>query len=452
VTKPGQLLSIDVWTCEVPYRWGGQQKVLLIHDHYSTRDFVYLLSSEAECAAQLKEFFALCRVDGVSPVHVHGDNAKVFTEKGVHVETCRRVCNEMKPPVHFTTSCEYVPRQNGVCERRWGIHRADCCRQMFHAGANANLWWDCFRHSADIEAMLPIDGHPDECGYSRWHNGLKKPRFAALARPWGCLCYAKYPVTGGGKRVDNMSKVAPQAARCMHLGRSEGKPGWKCYEVSTGRVFDTPNVDFVETCFPGITVGKGGVEQIVPPFAQDYDPNAKAAPGRSAVDSWARVQPPQQQQQQTAPEQKPAPTNPISQRLSRNRGPPAAMAKEVLAATDAAELSDKAAHVVPAGVEMQYHARDLKFRRAARQIRAVLVLGKQASWRPKRPAGQERPGMRHGRRQHRQEPARLDSRGRCRGALRRRCRRQQLRLRHGVLPVLDMFGGALRARGAASGA
>jgi len=231
VTKPGQLFSIDVWTCEVPYRWGGQQKVLLIHDHFSTRDFPFLLNSEAECAAKLKEFFAQCRVDDVSPVHVHGDNAKVFAEKGVLVETCRRVCNEMKPPVHFTTSCEYVPRQNGVCERRWGIHRADCCRQMAHAGANASLWWDCFRHSTDIEAMLPIEGHPDECGYSRWHKGLKKPRFAALARPWGCLCYAKYPVTGGGKRVDNKSKVAPQAARCMLVHAPRPQRGQARMEV-----------------------------------------------------------------------------------------------------------------------------------------------------------------------------------------------------------------------------
>ena len=51
-------------------------------------------------------------------------------------------------------------------------------------------------------------------------------------------------------------------------------------EISTGRVFDSPHVTFVETCFPGITVGKGGIEDIVPPFANDYDPDARPAVGR----------------------------------------------------------------------------------------------------------------------------------------------------------------------------
>ena len=274
VTKPGELMSIDCWDAgPVPYRWGGQTKVFGVHDHFSNLDFAFLISSEAECAGKLKQMIARARADGNDIKHIHADNAKPFTNPGVTTETCRRVCNESNPPIRFTTCCEYTPRQNGKCERRWGIRRADMCKMMAHSGATANLWWDFFRISCDVGAMLPIDGAPDECAYSRWHNG-RKPKFAEVVRPGGCLCYAKYP----NPVIRN--KVQQQAARCMHLGRCPDQSGWKCLEVSTGRVFNSSNVDFVEDCFQGITLDRHGNEQIVPHFATDFNPNARRAPGQ----------------------------------------------------------------------------------------------------------------------------------------------------------------------------
>ena len=83
-------------------------------------------------------------------------------------------------------------------------------------------------------------------------------------RVWGCL---------------GASKAHPQGIPCLHLRRSDTQPGWRMLSAD-GRIYTTPHVDFVEDCTPGITLNKRKEEQIVPPFARDYDPDAPFAPGR----------------------------------------------------------------------------------------------------------------------------------------------------------------------------
>ena len=269
VDKCGHI-SFDCWSCSVPYRWGNQTKVFLIHDHYSRRNFVSLIKSEKECPRLLRNFVAMAKVDGVTVTHAHTDNALVFAAPGVNADTCRSVCEELG--IKFSTCCPDVPRQNGVCERQWSTLGADCRACMRAAGATRNLWWDCMLHVCDVAARLPIDGAPDECGMSRWYG--KKPRFSTVVRPWGCLCYPKI--------IHTQSKVHDQSVRCMHLGRSPDQPGWRCFDPVSGRIYTSPHVDFVETEFPGLTLSRAGSEQFVPSFAPDYNASARPAPGQVA--------------------------------------------------------------------------------------------------------------------------------------------------------------------------
>ena len=56
--RPGQWLSADhaadVFTLSVGHRWGGQKKVFQIYDHYSHRNFPYLIREETECPRKLR--------------------------------------------------------------------------------------------------------------------------------------------------------------------------------------------------------------------------------------------------------------------------------------------------------------------------------------------------------------------------------------------------------------
>ena len=119
-----------------------------------------------------------------------------------------------------------------------------------------------------MQARLPLKDAPDECGMLRW-NGTK-PAFSTVVRVWGYLCYVK--------DFEAASKVHDQGIPCIHMGRSPTQPGWRCLDPSTGRVYTTVDVDFVEGCLCGITLDRDGAEQVVPPLGRDYDPAAPFAP------------------------------------------------------------------------------------------------------------------------------------------------------------------------------
>ena len=116
--------------------------------------------------------------------------------------------------------------------------------------------------------VLPLKGAPDECGMSRW-NGTK-PHFAQVVRVWGCVGYVK--------DFHSPSKMHDQGIVCMHLGRCSSQPGWRMLDLSTGQIYNTCHVDFVESCLCGVTLDRHGREQMVPPFSRDFDPKAPLAP------------------------------------------------------------------------------------------------------------------------------------------------------------------------------
>ena len=270
-THAGQWISGDVYTVQVGYRWGGQRKIFQLYDHYSHRNFPFLIRTESECPQKLREFFAQCRVDNVKVSSLNLDNAKIFVNEGVLFETCRKVCQETLfdgIPVRVTSCCPYTPRQNGTIEHQFDVCGTDVRRCMSDAHAPANLFWDAWQHCCYVQARLPLKGSPDECGMLRWSG--TKPHFAQVVRVWACV--------GVVKDFQAASKMHPQGIVCMHLGRCTSQPGWRMLDLSTGRIYDTCHVDFVEDCLPGVTLDRHGREQMVPTYSRDYDPKAPYAP------------------------------------------------------------------------------------------------------------------------------------------------------------------------------
>ena len=236
-THAGQWVSGDVYTVQVGYRWGGQRKIFQLYDHYSHRNFPFLIRNESECPQKLREFFSQCRVDGVKVSNLNLDNAKIFVNEGVLFETCKKVCKEAMfdgMPVRVTSCCPYTPRQNGTIEHQFDVCSTDVRRCMSDALAPANLYWDSWQHVCFVQARLPLKGAPDECGMSRW-NGTK-PHFAQVVRVWGCVGYVK--------DFHSPSKMHDQGIICMHLGRCSSQPGWRMLDLSTGRIYDTCHVDY----------------------------------------------------------------------------------------------------------------------------------------------------------------------------------------------------------------
>ena len=60
---------------------------------------------------------------------------------------------------------------------------------------------------------------------------------------FGCLCYAHitHPIP---------HKLAPRSRRCIFIGYATNMKGYRCYDLTTGKVHISRHVTFIETEFP----------------------------------------------------------------------------------------------------------------------------------------------------------------------------------------------------------
>lgn len=69
---------------------------------------------------------------------------------------------------------------------------------------------------------------------------------------FGCLCYVHVPAT-------QRDKLSPRSTKCLFIGYSVGKKGYKCYDPSTKQILVSRDVIFHETkpYYQGSNTGLG---------------------------------------------------------------------------------------------------------------------------------------------------------------------------------------------------
>jgi hypothetical protein len=103
-------MSMDVYSLGLKHVHGGQSKVLGIHDHYSTFNYLVLLKDEStdEIIRGWREFYAYCQSKKVVPRHVHTDNGSSFVSHAFREFMQREI------KAQFTTIAPYSPRSNAT--------------------------------------------------------------------------------------------------------------------------------------------------------------------------------------------------------------------------------------------------------------------------------------------------------------------------------------------------
>ena len=280
--EPGDCVSFDIYKLSTAHRYGGQRNIIRFRD-LASRGYgrSYLLKRENECSRALEHFHAWCGSKGVKVLRYHTDNAASFA--GEVGDTCRNAARKLD--AHFTTIAPGVPRQNGLSEHDWSVLGKDVRNMIACGRMPKNLCWYVWQQAEEVAACIPFKNDPDNCQYRLFHKGTR-PHIAKF-RPPGCLCYMKL-LTPLGKVV----KETEQAVRCIHLCRCRDQPGYHCLDPATGRVHVACHVRFVEDEFPGLTLTKNGSEQVVPSFADDYDPKARRTKHPTVGDeSWHPLEP-----------------------------------------------------------------------------------------------------------------------------------------------------------------
>jgi len=137
--------------------------------------------------------------------------------------------------IHQTT-CPGTPPQNGVAERK-NRHLLEVARSlMFQMNVPKYLWSE-----AVMTATYLINQMPSRI------LGMKSPVELLLGRHdfkvppkvFGCVCFVK-------DHQPTVSKLDPQAVKCVFMGYASTQKGYKCWDPIGRRLFVSMDVIFRE--------------------------------------------------------------------------------------------------------------------------------------------------------------------------------------------------------------
>jgi histone deacetylase 1/2 len=204
--------------------------VSFIDDH-SKFVWIYLLRYKSEVFAKFTEFQQLVE--------------RRFNRKIVSIQTdwggeYERLNSFFKNiGISYLVSCPHAHQQNGAAERKHRHIVEVGLSLLAHASMPLKFWDEAF-----LAATYLINRTPSKIlQYSTPLAILfnEQPDYSFL-RLFGCACWPNL-------RPYNSRKLAFRSKRCAFLGYSNMHKGYKCLDISSGRVYISRDVIFDEAIF-----------------------------------------------------------------------------------------------------------------------------------------------------------------------------------------------------------
>ncbi|XP_071715209.1 uncharacterized protein [Rutidosis leptorrhynchoides] len=232
-SKIGELVHLDVWG---PYRvnsYSGFKFLLTIVDDFSRAVWVYLLKTKSDIFDNLLSFVKLIKNQfNVNVKMCRSDNGTKFVNKKMedfYVEN---------GTVH-QTSCAYTPQQNGIVDRKHR-HLLNVARSLlFQSNLPLCYWSDCVLTATYIINRLPSSVLHGRSPFEMIYGF--KPSLSHM-RVFGCLCFASI--------LNNNDKFSSKSEKCVLLGYSNVKKGYKLLSLESNSIIFSRDVKFYETVFP----------------------------------------------------------------------------------------------------------------------------------------------------------------------------------------------------------
>ncbi|KAJ0720008.1 putative RNA-directed DNA polymerase [Helianthus annuus] len=140
--------------------------------------------------------------------------------------------------IHQTT-CAYTPQQNGIVERKHR-HLLNMARAlMFQGGLPLRFWSDYILTTVYLINRLPSSVLLGKSPYELMFKF--KPSLMHL-RNFGCLCFSTI--------LDDSNKFSFCAEKCVLIGYSNVKKGYRLWSLDKKMEFYSRDVKFFETVFP----------------------------------------------------------------------------------------------------------------------------------------------------------------------------------------------------------
>ncbi|XP_023756901.1 uncharacterized protein LOC111905437 [Lactuca sativa] len=206
----------------------GLQSKVMVGNGRESGGLYYMNSVPSGISSNLSKSSSFC----VKVKIVRSDNGTEFLNNRM------KFLIESKGILH-QTSCVHTPQQNGVVERKHR-HILNVARPlMFQSAVPLRYWADAVLTSVFLINRTPTSVLNGSSPYELLYNSA--PVFDKL-RVFGCLCFAT--------KLNNSEKFSERADKCVFLGYSSDKKGYKVLSLDSNLIFVSRDVKFYESVFP----------------------------------------------------------------------------------------------------------------------------------------------------------------------------------------------------------
>jgi Integrase core domain/gag-polypeptide of LTR copia-type/GAG-pre-integrase domain len=222
------IVHSDVWGYAPTNSREGFRYFVIFIDDKSRATWLYLLKNKHEVLDYFKDFCNMVKNQFSTSIKIlRTDNGTEYTNLAFQ-EFTRRL------GITHQTSCVGTPQQNGVSERK-NRHLLEVARALlFSANLLKIFWADAILTSCYLINRLPSRILNFKSPFEILHG--RKYTISHL-RVFGCICYV---------HIQDSGKLDPRAKKCIFLGYSSTKKGYKCYDPNTNKTYISRDVIFNE--------------------------------------------------------------------------------------------------------------------------------------------------------------------------------------------------------------
>ena len=230
-SAPLELIFSDVWgpACASV---GGNKYYVSFVDDYSKFTWIYLIKNKSDVFARFHDF--------QNHVERTFDKKILALQSDWGGEYQKLNSFFQRIGIEHHVSCPHAHQQNGSAERKHRHIIEVGLSLLAHAHMPLKYWDEAFLTATFLINRVPSKVIHNETPLERLFN--RKPEYSFL-RTFGCACWPNL-------RPYNSHKLSFRSTRCAFLGYSNLHKGYKCLDISSGRIYISRDVAFDENIFP----------------------------------------------------------------------------------------------------------------------------------------------------------------------------------------------------------
>ena len=230
---PFDIVHCDLWTSPVTSK-NGYKYYLVLVDDFSQYTWVFPLKFKSETFTKFSNFHAYIKTQFNTFI-------KTFQcDLGGEFDNNPFKTFASTNGLQFRFSCPHTSQQNGKSERMIRRLNEIMLTLLTHASLPPNFWVEALHTACYLHNILPtklLKFHTPTSALYRRH-----PTYDHL-RVFGCTCYPNTSST-------RPHKLATRSVRCVFLGYPADFRGYRCLDITIGRIILSRHVTFDETSFP----------------------------------------------------------------------------------------------------------------------------------------------------------------------------------------------------------